>query len=267
MSIHKKPRSIYINSANRIDPTITTSDNFTVQIPRGLIPFTPKSAKIRSIMVPHVWSSVTAGSNNFEVNGNPLSVPATNYNGSSLAAALQTEVQTVLPTATVTYDGVTGKYTFADVGVFTLDFNVADSIGPILGFGTSTNAGLNSYTSTGVGNLSIDKYVWITSSLIAGIDAGVIVADGTETSRNILLAMPVLADYGFIPTYEPAGDDCIFNIENSAFSEAIRLGTAPALMDINFAIISPSGGVIDMGGHDWEMVIELSPYIYDFSTD
>ena len=92
-------------------------------------------------------------------------------------------------------------------------------------------------------------------------------ADGTETSRNILLALPVLADPGFIPTYEPAGDDCIFNIENSAFSEAIRLGTAPALMNIDFAIVSPSGNTIDMGGHDWEMVLELSPYIYDFSTD
>lgn len=267
MSIHKKPKTIYINSANRIDFGITTSQDFTVQISSQQITFTPKTAKIVSISIPHVWYAITVENNEFDVNGSTITIPSVNYTAQTLRTELETQIQTVLPGASVTFDSVTKKYTIEDAAPFTLDFSVANSIGPALGFGTAVYAASNSYTSPGVVNLSIDKYMHITSSLISGVDHGVITADGTVTSSNVLLEFAILGNFGDVIYYEPKGDDGIFNIENSAFSETISKSIQPALMDLQFAIVSPTGKTVDMNGHEWEMQIELSPYIYDFKTD
>lgn len=100
-----------------------------------------------------------------------ITVPTGNYNGSTLATYLQTQIQIIRPGFTVTYDSLTRFYTFTMSGnhVWSLSFNGLNNLHFALGFlpnKTYTASGPGSTIISGAAALIGGNYLQINSSTI-----------------------------------------------------------------------------------------------------
>jgi hypothetical protein len=135
---------------------------------------------------------------------------------------------------------------------FGLDFNVANSIGVLLGFGylTLTTPSsedpvtkIESYQGIGAAvgyhfNGS-SQFLYIKSSFTDNVDQAVIPMDGTDSTRGIISVVPRVD----LPLFRDSEIVASMSINASAYSTAILTGTAVPPIDISFAV--ETGGHID----------------------
>jgi hypothetical protein len=80
--------------------------------------------KIEYIHLPYSWYNVTSASNAIRINGtNTASITPGQYNASSLASALQTALQVVDATFTVTFSSITNNFTIARSMAFVMNLS------------------------------------------------------------------------------------------------------------------------------------------------
>lgn len=124
-----------------------------------------------------------------------VTVPVGNYSASTLASALQTQLQLVDASFTVTYSATTLKYTIAATNPFLFSAG-NQSLYYDIGF-TQTFTNTNSQVSSGVVDLSGTKYVQIRSNL-----------NSKHISSNGLQMLTA------VPISEPIGTFCIHKAEH-----------------------------------------------------
>jgi len=109
------------------------------------------------------WSADRGLQNNIlYVNGTLVTVAPGSYDAVSLATALQTAVQVVVPTATVNYNALTYRFQFADAGAFRLSFGSSQTMAFELGFSNTYDATATVHTSTQNINLSGPSDILVT---------------------------------------------------------------------------------------------------------
>lgn len=250
MSIVKE---IYINSAAGYRDIGGTDEDFTIT--KNVFNFynRPKKVKLLSARIPYTWNNITSNNNKFNLlEPTPatfnITITAGHYNGTTLAAAVQTALNAsgAVNTYTVVYNTTTFKFTISATGNFQLDFTVADSMAAALGFGEVITALNNTVTSTGVAVINADSEVFIESNLVGGIDNGVVsYFTGTSTDRHWLASVPLCGCYGSILNYNSSDTSPWFTTSQSVIGDTIT----PVVM--SFKLILLSGNPISLAGAHW----------------
>ena len=117
--------------------------------------------------------------------------------GTTLAVASQTALNTGHAlTYTVIYDTTTFRFTISATGTFQINFAIANSIAQALGFTEITTPSTTSITSPDVAVINPDTEIFISSSLVGGIDNGIIsYFTGPSSNLKILAIVPLMGCY------------------------------------------------------------------------
>ncbi len=252
-----------INSALRNHAIGSDTDaNFGFLIPRGIIQKVPKRAKVFSAVIPYAWNIILGTNNKFSFNDGVdqynVVIPSQNYSATTLAAQITLQMNS-FGSATIfssVVDAITNKMTISGTDIFSLYFMVADSIGPLLGYGLGTYTGENIYIAGNIVNMVFDGYINVNSNTVTGKDNGTIILGPSDVARDpVLAAVPISGDYGCVIIYQSPPELDAINIENSLFSSKIRDNQYPVALD--FSLTSPTGLNIDLNGASWSMVMQF----------
>lgn len=257
-------KNLYINSAPGFRDIGGTDEDFTITKTTSTFNLIPKKVKLLSARIPFVWDNVTTSNNAFTLIELPgpivypnLTVPATRYTPSTLEAALKTALDTAgAHTYTVAYNSTTLKYTISATGDFQINFAVSNSIAPILGFDEITTASATSITSTNATLLETDTEIFIGSSLVGGIDNGIVpYFTGATNNLQILASIPIgSTTYGNIIDYTSPNDEPYKNTIQSGF--AMVPNTVPSF-EMSFNLFFISGIPVSLKGVHWSANILL----------
>lgn len=258
-------KNIYINSAPGFRDIAGTDINFTITKPVSNFNVTPKRVKLLSARIPYVWDNITTANNAFTliepgpVTHAGVTVPTGRYTGPTLAAALQTTLNAipgVVNTYTVTYDPNTFKFTISAVpGTFQFNFTIADSIASALGFASIVTVSASSITSSGVANLQPDSEIFIGSTLVGGIDNGVVpYFTGSAVELNILGVVPLTSCFGSTIQYNCSTSEPWQSVNQSAFASASTINSTVVM---GFNLFFLSGIPVDLKGTHWSADILL----------
>lgn len=197
--------------------------------------------RVSYIQLPYAWYNITSTSNSIRINGtNTVSITPGQYTASSLASALQTALQVVDATFTVTYSTTTGKFTITRNLGFTL--NLSSSLFTMrrqLGFNsTSDTASNTSHTSDSVVNIHNGNSISLHSNLL-----GKALRNRISDSRSdYVLSIPITGNPGNLLYYAP-GQDIVYKFDRPIHFEG----------DISFQLKDVDNNVLDMNGVNWEM--------------
>lgn len=260
-------KNIYINSASGFRDIGGTDENFTITKTSSNFNKIPKRVKLESARIPFVWNNITSSNNAFTLIEYPgpitysnLTVPIGRYTGTTLAVALQTTLNNIIGkinTYTVSYNTNTFKFEIVSTPqTFQFDFNITNSIASALGFAEITTIQTNDLISSGVAVIQPDIEIFIGSSLIGGIDNGIIPwFTGTATDLHILAVVPINTCFGGIIEYRSQDTEPWQNISQSAFAMIPNNSTTSIEMSFNLFFLS--GIPVDLNGAHWSANILL----------
>jgi hypothetical protein len=207
--------------------------NFIQGLPTGQFNgIVPTSIYVECTNLPTVTGNietVNLGNNNLEFipdgatsSGNISITPGTYADNNALAAAIQTDLNTFADlnyagqgyssSIIVTWNAGTSRYEIASTaGNFSLRFDSATSIGPLIGFGMfSYNSSTNFYTSVNfpvdIATAIDDPAIYIISDMVSAVDTSNIdpsLAGGRIDILNISLIDNNLASQGIVRLQNP----------------------------------------------------------------
>lgn len=261
-------KNIYINSSPNFIDIGGTDSQFTISKPFSNFTLAPKKVKLLSARIPYTWNNITSINNQFSLIEYPgpvsygETIPSGRYTASTLASELQTILNNTpnkLNTYTVSYDTNSMKFTISATGNFQLDFTGSNSIGTALGFGPVLTPEGTSIQSTGVAVLQSDNEIFITSSLVSGIDNGIVPWFTESTTTNypdygILASVPINTCWGGVINYQTEASEPWQDCSQSSFSYQTISGTS---VQIGFGLFFLSGTPVDLNGAHWSANISL----------
>ncbi|HXT82839.1 MAG TPA: hypothetical protein VN704_00575 [Verrucomicrobiae bacterium] len=251
--------NIYINSASGYRDITGTNENFTITKPVSNFNKIPKRVKLLSARIPFVWNNVTANNNAYALLEYPGPIGYTGtvavgrYTGAALATALQTSLNAILAisnTYTVTYDATNLKFNITSTpSTFQFNFNVANSIGPLLGFAETTTTNTANLISP-ITLLQPDNEVLIQSSLVGGIDNGIVPwFTGATEDLQILAVIPINPNTNNMIIYQSPDSEPWKNLSQSAF--AMIPNNGDTLLKMSFNLLLLSGIPISLSNNPW----------------
>lgn len=263
MSTSTEEIAVKISSSQRSSGTV---NDFIINYPNDRFVNRPKKVKIISICLPYTWFNIVAGINNsltFNKSGTDYiaTIPAGNYTGITLAAAIQLAMNSADPAQayTVVFSETSYLFVFtADTTPIQLDFTPVQNLATILGFTSGEiypSVPNLLIQSTTLASLLPDTFVEICSNLIEGIDNGVPVITSTPAvSNNVMAHIIIKGNFGQNLAYVDYGD----NIPPMSVAQSF-LGTNPKgkPVGIRFFLRFSSGFPIDLNGKDWGLIVKF----------
>jgi len=213
--------------------------------------------RLSSVEVPLVESVFTARRRNieFSVQGVAVTIPTGNYDATSLAAAVQTAMQTVSGTATCVYNSVANRFVItADPS---LEIVLHDSgavlpkrywgLGYYMGFRTQVLFESASYTGTQPPQLGPTPYYLMQVSCPDQVDT-------TVHSTGFQSWIPALAKIVLRRgVYALQFDDGANMLRKEiVFASPSNVG------QLRVRLVDPYGNLVDLGDVDWSMTFELT---------
>lgn len=260
-------RKLYINSAPGFRDPGGTDENFTITKTISDFTTVPRRVKLQTAQVPYTWNNIVSGSNNsFEViigtNTYTINIASGHYTGTSLATAVQAALNSATTNNfTVSYSTITFLFTFSSIlSAYSFNFNVANTIAPALGFDiltyNSTTSSPYTLTSVYVSVVETDTQIFVCSTLVLGLDNGVIpYFPGAPPNYGILAALPLTSCFGSFMNYTVPNDEPWFTVSQSAFTqESINPNST---VSIGFSLLFISGIPVNLQGAHWSATILL----------
>jgi hypothetical protein len=213
--------------------------------------------RLSSVEVPLVELVFTARRRNieFSVGGVAVTIPIGNYDGTSMAAAVQTAMQTVSGTAACVYDSVANRFVItADPS---LEIVLYDSgailpkrywgLGYYMGFRTPVLFGSASYTGAQPPQLGPTPYYLMQVSCPDQVDT-------TVHSTGFQSWIPALAKIVLRRgVYAVQFDDGANKLRKEiVFASPSNVG------QLRVRLVDPYGCLVDLGDVDWSMTFELT---------
>lgn len=249
---------LYINSENRL--ATDKSCKFTVKVPNNYLKCKDLSQVIKITCInfccPINWYFVNSTNNTFILNDgidNSLSIPPGNYTFKNLALAIQTQIQTINPLITVSFNSNTTKllFTFPSAS-FSLKFGSSGSACFIMGFNpSSTNFADGSFQITSINilqtiltdtiNLYVDNVATYGNPNMCNNSLG----DNTLYISNSIMSLQNNFSPGDIINFTNSGDDL--------FSMKIK---DKSLNEITFSIRDRDGDLMTYVT-DWNAAIRI----------
>jgi hypothetical protein len=255
-------KEILVSSAKKTGGTI---EDFYIDIDNSLFPSKIKSVKLLDCFIPYTWYTITDINNSFSFNeptGNDvtyINVLITNqyYDAFTMAIEIQNKLNSLSPNAyiyTVVFKPALQKFTFTSTQAFNLDFTVTNSIYKQLGFLSQIyNSNSNIINSVNLVDLVEDKYLFVHTNLIGGIDSGSLLVENPIIERNILASIPINSAFATIIYYKQYKESDFIDAANSEYNNS-NSNTA-TINRLRFWLSLSSEYPLNMNGHNW--VIKL----------
>lgn len=257
-------KSIYVNSSPAYRDLGGTNENFTITENGNHFSRLPRRVKLMKANIPYTWNNITVANNSFILKEFPgpttfnVTIPDGHYNGTELATAIQTALNTsgAAYTYTVSFSTTTLHFTISATGNFSLDFTGSNSIATQMGFPVGYISPVGATTdSTIVAQLVPDYEIFICSDLVEGCDNGIVrfTPDPPATSAalgGILAVIPLSACFGAVIGFQDCCDGPFFPISQSYYGK-VRSIDDNALKSMNFFLQFPSGIPVNLNGAHW----------------
>ena len=211
--------------------------------------------KFNRIIVPNAFYTVTGATSTSAFANNVITtsagtatIPTGNYNATSLATALQTQLQLIDANYTVAYAPLTGLFTIANaVTAFTITMSTYAAI--LFGI-KSTTVAANSVTSATLPFLNRTKYITLNSNALSRY----IQYNKHSDNRSYMITqIPIMGSFGDQEEYE---------IYNPKWYEFTNLREPINYIDIQF--MDEYKQVVDFMGDSWTVEIEFLPQNNEF---
>lgn len=217
--------------------------------------------RLSSVEVPLVESVFTARRRNvgFSVGGVAVTIPTGNYDGTSLAFAVQTALQSVPVTATATcdYDSVANRFVIVAspaVEIILQEGPVVASgpkrywgLGYYMGFRSPVLSGSASYTGTQPPQLGPSPYYLMQVSCPDQVETTI---HSTGAQSWIPALAKIVLRRG---VYAMQFDD-----ESNKLRKEIVFASPSNVGQVRVRLVDPYGNLVDMGDVDWSMTFELT---------
>lgn len=214
--------------------------------------------RLSSVEVPLVESVFTARRRNigFSVGVVAVTIPSGNYDGTSLAAAVETAMQSVTGTATCVYDSVANRFVItADPSLEIVLHDGTSAILPrrywglgyYMGFRTPVLTGSASYTGTQPPQLGPTPYYLMQVSCPDQVET-------TIHSTGLQTWIPALAKIVLRQGVYAVQFDNGANLlrKEIVFAAPSNVG------QLRVRLVDPYGNLVDLGDVDWSMTFELT---------
>lgn len=248
----KKVHSVLIDSKNITRGEVT---DFEVELDKPIK--NVSGFRIVKCYVPYSFYNVKSSNNIIDLNSagiHALVIPIGQYNGTELAAEIETQLQTVSGQFRCEFDVNTLKFTIrrTDATNFTLQWltgaNAAISIGTFIGFDvTSDDTGTNGYLADFVAKLTM-RYINIESNRLSSKMNGKNYNNIRNATKlmdcSTILRVPIINEIGSPILYRNFYDEK--NYLDGGVIETIDLKLRCEDMQ-----------VIDLNGHDWFIELEF----------
>lgn len=223
------------NSENR-DSGSNNQPNFNLQRPIDV-----KFWRIKSVELPFSYYIVNSITDTLTFNdgtSRQVTVPDGNYDGSSLATALQTVLNASASALVfaVSYNSNNYKFTIEETSGptnFIINWSSDSGLGGIMGYDTLANdTGASSYTSDNVSVLSGPNYLFVRSNFFSRQS----VVDG-DIKQNYACRIPVDVSSGSLITYD------------GRFDHPYLLRSEGGTVDLE--VVEPDGTLVNFNGAPW----------------
>lgn len=241
-----KRNILRLSSRQRLDPTTAAANDCVIQLRE---PQTVVAAQVVSMTVPASSYLVPSGYNWVDTSFGNVQVPVGTYTGTTLAAALQTALVAADATATCTYSTLTGKFTIARTGAFSMPWSTgthADTnLRRQLGFAATDLAAAATYTGGLVADLTYPSQCFVRSRALA---LGAPRYVGSTTARTTEIArVPLSSVFGGINHWSA----------DLADADYVYLTAGNLLDRIDIQLYDEYDRLLELNGRDWELEIEV----------
>jgi len=242
----------------RISSGSATSKNsnsdFSVDL--GNQPFSDRitCVALKTVIFPNCFYNIRAGVNDaFAMQENNqakiiFTIPEGFYDVTTLMTQLQTDINANLNagSVTVTQNSVSGKIVITASGQTIKFFNYTDgtTMANEIGFSVSSTTYVSSYTATYMPQLQGLTEVFLVSSMIA--PAHMIDSDNKLQLRNVIMSIPITADFGDINIYEARDEN--LNVIHYANKKSIR--------NIDIQLQDSQGNVVNLQNNNLKIIFK-----------
>jgi hypothetical protein len=255
MSLHNDGfvKTIRINSEERINPTSTTSSDFTVSLGSSTQLADINRIAIKSISIPNTQYNVKATgphANNvftfFDGATQNITIPAGFYDVASLSAAIMADPAAVADGLTVTWNTVTKHFDFASVVPITyLSAANGDAMAQTLGILANSAVLVLAFSAQGLPYLNVHPNIYVTSRALS---------DGSAMISPTLGSIPVCA---VVPIDQPFGGIIQYVVRQEHLDDIHYLSYShgKTLQSIDLQLYDGDAQLIDMQGLDWTIIL------------
>lgn len=250
---------LLVRSQSRLASASTSSANFTISMAE---PFDLKTRNYRCLNMPYLQvyrtsQTIQTGVNDLIdfTNGGPqikATIAAGYYNGTTLAAAMQTALNNATAGWTVTYDSTTRLYTFANATPFTLLF--------LTGADTAQSPWKEVGYENSVGTSAVDSAPLVTSSTSPfptnlSLPLSFLMRI-KEMGEHIQTTDGVWASF-IIPNTVSSGANNVYT-EASAFPQKVVIPPSiNILRQLTVTLLDNSGTQLDLRNSEFEFLLEF----------
>ena len=247
--------------------TSKVGETLTINIPADILNKPAKSIKVIDAVIPYTFTNIPSNGNSFNFTDgagtNTVVIPGQTLSPKGLISALKDLLDGNSGaglTFTTVYNQCMGRLQIKADGPYTLNFNVPNSAATLLGFDPISYTAVESPPASNVwvvnsvrrDQLSLDKYINITSNLVKGIDQGVIILDGqpVPTASNIIATVPVDGAVGGNIVFTESNDAPSIDIRASILGQIVTPNT-DVIRTVEFGLSLDSGIPANLNGSFW----------------
>jgi hypothetical protein len=257
LSSRASVRELIISSDKR---NSGSNEDFYVTLDSNILPSRIKSVKLLNCFIPFTWYPISSSNNTIVLSeqASPLPAPITislsqqYYDAYALSIELQEKLIQYSRNSlvyTVVFDVQSHKFVITASNEFTLNFTTTGTCYRQLGFERQSYVSSSrTITSPNIISFVDDRYVYIHSNLIGGIDNGVQVVTGSSAvENNILGAVPIKVGFTEVIIYEGSDSYAGFiDSTNSSYNQSSN-------NSLHFWLSLSSGQNINLNGHYWSI--------------
>lgn len=247
--------------------TSKAGETLTINIPADILNRPAKSIKVIDAVIPYTFTNIPSNGNSFNftdnVGTNLVTIPGQTLSPKGLISALKDLLDGNSGaglTFTTVYNQCMGRIQIKADGPYTLNFNVPNSAATLLGFDPASYVAVESPPASNVwvvnsvrrDQLSLDKYINITSNLVKGIDQGVIILNGqpVPTVSNIIATIPVDGAVGNNIVFTESQDAPSLDIRASVLGQIVE-PNKDVIRTVEFGLSLDSGIPANLNGSFW----------------
>lgn len=247
--------------------TTKVGENLTIDVSSSVIGRAVKSIRLLDAVIPLTFTNVPSNQNQFNLDDgsgvNTVTIPPHTFTPGNVIEVLKDQLDANSNAGrifTVIYHKCEGTIEVKADGPFTLDFGVPNSAAPLLGFNPTTYTAVETPVASNIwltqsnrrDQLSVDKFINITSNLITGVDQGIVLLDGqiNPSINNILASIPISGTSGSNIIFSETADSPDIDISSSVLGRIVPPNTE-SIRTIQFGLSLDSGIPVDLSGSFW----------------
>lgn len=245
-------KTIRINSEERVNPTTTASNNFTVSLGADTQLADINRIAIKAISIPNtqynIRSSGAHANNVFTFNDGVvrnITLPAGFYDIASIAAAIMADPLAAADALSIVFNTVTKHFDFSSgVPISYLSAASGNIMADVLGITADSAPLVLSFSAGGLPNLAVHPNIYVASRALS---------DGSAMISPTLGSIPVCA---VVPIDQPFGGVINYNVFQEHLDDIhyISYSHGKTLQSVDLQLYDGDAQLIDMQGLDWTFV-------------